>query len=159
MSDVGADRRDLGEKVPLARIWPVEKLVAILEAEPWLLHRRVECVNVSCEQGGWCVGCDPWGEAPCSEHPWPCPVVRGQDPAFAAGRAQAAADIRALIPCENEQIVEWLRSHGLGMAGPGAVLAALRHDVNALVGAEGDPSKDLPATGAGDGESPDPEPS
>jgi hypothetical protein len=101
---------------PLASQWPVEKLVAILEAEPWLLHRRVECVNVGCEAGGWCVGCDPWGEAPCSENPWPCALVREKNPAFAAGRAQAAADIRA-------ERARWER---LGYDDSGAWVAAVR---------------------------------
>lgn len=95
MSDRPVPEAEAKPSPSLASQWPVEKLVAILEAEPWLLHRRVECVNVSCEASGWCIGCDPWGEAPCSEHPWPCAFVIENDPTFAAGRAQAATDIRS----------------------------------------------------------------
>lgn len=46
-----------------------------------------------------------------------------------SGRAQAVADILALIPTGSDNILAWLHSHGLGMAGPGAVLNALRHDI------------------------------
>lgn len=73
------------------------RILAIVAAEPWLLHRPVECVNVRCKEGRWCIGCDPNGETDCAEHPWPCPVVREQNPAWAAGRKQAAADALAKI--------------------------------------------------------------
>lgn len=72
---------------------------------------------------------------------------------IAAGRAQAAADLRALIPRESTEIVDWLHSHKLGLApGAGAVLSWLRYDMDALVAswaaAEGggvaDQSKDHP---------------
>lgn len=72
------------------------RILAIVAAEPWLLHRPVECVNVRCTEGRWCIGCDPNGETDCAEHPWPCPVVREQNPAWAAGRKQAAAGLADL---------------------------------------------------------------
>lgn len=40
------------------------------------IHRHVECVNVRCEEGGWCIGCDPTGSDNCSEHPWPCQTIQ-----------------------------------------------------------------------------------
>jgi hypothetical protein len=54
--------------------------------------------------------------------------------AFAAGRAQAAADALAVIPVGDTAIIDWLHSHGLGMAGPGAVLESLRHDIKQAMG-------------------------
>lgn len=73
--------------------------VPILEAEPWLAHRPAECVNAFCKPKQWCIGCDPEGTEDCVENPWPCAAVIENDPAYAAGvaagRAQAAADIRA----------------------------------------------------------------
>jgi len=44
------------------------------------IHNRAECCNVRCELGGWCIGCDPDGDEPCSEHPWPCPTVLALEP-------------------------------------------------------------------------------
>jgi hypothetical protein len=44
------------------------------------IHHHVECSNVHCKTGGWCVGCDPTGSDDCSEHPWPCPTVLALDP-------------------------------------------------------------------------------
>lgn len=44
------------------------------------IHHHVECSNVHCKTGGWCIGCDPTGSDDCSEHPWPCPTVLALDP-------------------------------------------------------------------------------
>lgn len=87
-----------------------EQILAIVRAEPWLLHRPAECVNVLCSEKFWCVGCDPLGEQPCGSNTWPCVVVREQSPMYHAAvdtvmiylnktLRQVAHDIRADMVC------------------------------------------------------------
>lgn len=64
------------------------QLLAIIEAEPWLLHRPAECVNIRCTEKWWCIGCDPDGDESCSASPWPCAIVRDKHPAYAAAYAE-----------------------------------------------------------------------
>jgi hypothetical protein len=45
-----------------------------------VIHHRVECSNVRCAEGGWCIGCDPDGADGCAEYPWPCPTVLAVSP-------------------------------------------------------------------------------
>lgn len=65
-----ADAKHIATHNPAWAIRQHEAALRVLER-----HHFVECSNVRCSDGGWCVGCDPDGSAPCSVHPWPCPAV------------------------------------------------------------------------------------
>lgn len=79
-----------------------------------IIHHRVECSNVRCPEGGWCIGCDPDGADDCSEHPWPCPTVLVVSPDGGVPALYARWVLRRdydAVTAERDRLAAALRQH------------------------------------------------